>query len=422
MTELRVIGGAPLRGHVSVPGDKSISHRALILAALAPGTSSIAGLSDGDDVQRTRAALEQLGASILDTSEHAVRVNGGLLREAPEVLDVGNSGTSIRLLAGVCAGLPFLTVLEGDRSLATRPMDRVAEPLRLMGATVDGRDQGRYPPLVIRGGELTGISYDLPVPSAQVKSAILLAGLGADGPTEVHESVPTRAHTEELLAAAGVEVVTHDGTVALTPGVPDPIDLEVTGDPSQAAFWAVAGSIVPGSALDVGPIYVGPARLGFVDVLRRMGAELTVDPETGILEVSSSALVGTTVTADEVPSLIDEIPALAVAAAAAEGSTRFCGVGELRVKESDRIRSISAMVAAFGGRVESTEDELVIQGASTLRAGEVDAMGDHRIAMAGAIAALAAEGESRIEGWEATVTSYPRFESDLHALGPDGRH
>jgi 3-phosphoshikimate 1-carboxyvinyltransferase len=419
VTSVEIVGGQPLRGTLRVPGDKSISHRALLVAALAPGASKIRGLSDGDDVARTRAAVEQLGAAVLDDGNGAIRVTGGMLREPHSVVEVGNSGTSIRLLAGLCAGLPFLTVLQGDDSIARRPMDRVAEPLRAMGATVDGRDLGRFAPLVVRGGELHGIDYTMPVASAQVKSAVLFAGLNADGVITVRESSPTRAHTEELLTQAGIAVSCLEGRVTLEPGEPHPIDLDVPGDPSQAAFWLVAACLVPGSEVEVEDVYVGPARTGFVDVLGRMGADIEV--RDGSIRAVASDLTGTTVDAHEIPGLVDEVPVLAVAAALADGETRFRGVGELRVKESDRLATVVVELGALGARVEASEDELVVQG-GTLHGDRVRSHGDHRIAMAMAIAGCALAEPTTVEGWEAVATSYPAFESDLRRLTAPGTH
>src|SRR3954452_3828076 len=317
MTRLEVTGGRPLRGSVRMPGDKSISHRALLLAARAGGTSRVTGLSDGDDVRHTAAAMVAMGAAI-----DGERISGGLgrLHEPQRVIDVGNSGTGIRLLAGYCAGFEWLTVLQGDDSVRRRPMDRVADPLRAMGALVDGRDNGRYPPLIVRGGQLKGIDYTPPMASAQVKSAILLAGLSADGETVVREPIATRAHTEEMLAMCGADIDVEPGVVRLRASALEPFELDVPGDPSQAAFWVVAACIVPGSEVTIEHVYTGAARIGFIGVLQRMGADVTVDGDS-IHARYSPDLHGTAVGGDEVPGLQDEIPVLAVAAAAAEGTT-----------------------------------------------------------------------------------------------------
>jgi 3-phosphoshikimate 1-carboxyvinyltransferase len=415
MSSFSVTGGRPLRGRITVPGDKSISHRALLLAALAEGTSVVRGLSDGDDVARTRAAIAALGAGI-----EGEKITGGRIRlhEPGDVLDLGNSGTGIRLLAGLCAGFPWLTVLTGDGSIRRRPMSRVAEPLRLMGATVDGRDGGRLPPLVVRGDELHGIDYDLPVPSAQVKSAVLLAGLSAEGQTVVRQPVVTRAHTEEMLRAAGVDVdVSADGlVVTLRPAPLQPFELDVPGDPSQAAFWIVAACIVPDSDVVVDDVYIGPARMGFLDVLERMGADVERVGERSITARYSPEMRGTAVAPAEIAALIDEIPILAVAATVASGDTAFLDVGELRLKESDRVATIIEGLAGMGATVVADGEGLHVRGGATLRGGKVHSHWDHRIAMALAVAGLAAGGTTEIEGWGAVGTSYPGFEDDLERL------
>jgi 3-phosphoshikimate 1-carboxyvinyltransferase len=329
----------------------------------------------------------------------------------------------MRLLAGWLVAFPWFAVLYGDESLARRPMGRVAEPLRRMGASIDGRDGGRLPPLAVRGGGLRGIDYRLPVASAQVKGAVLLAALGAEGPTTVREGAPVRAHTEELLAACGADVVVADGGAVVTVQASTlrPLTLTVPGDPSQAAFWIVAGCVVPGSDITVEGVYVGRARAGFLDVLRRMGADLDVrmvDATTADIRARAGALVGTEVAGDDVPGVIDEIPVLAVAAACAEGVTTFRDAAELAVKESDRIAATTALVTAFGGRAEPRPDGITVTGGGQLQGADVHSGGDHRIAMAAAVAALAAEGPSRVRGWTSVATSYPRFLADLASLRP----
>jgi 3-phosphoshikimate 1-carboxyvinyltransferase len=417
-----IVPGRPLVGRVRVPGDKSVSHRALLLAARAEGTSVLRGLSGGDDVVRTRRAVEAMGA-VVAVADGAARVTGGAdrLHEPEAPLDLGNSGTAMRLLAGWVAPFPWFTVLYGDEYLARRPMDRVAAPLRLMGASVDGRGDGRLPPLAVRGGGLTGIDYTLPVPSAQVKGAVLLAGTGAAGPTTVREAVALRAHTEELLAAAGARVdVSGDGAVVTVhPGPLRPFELDVPGDPSQAAFWLVAACIVPGSDVTVEHVYVGRARAGFIDVLRRMGAEVDVamdGPSTADVRARAGELRGTEVGGEEVAGLIDEIPVLAVAAAFAEGPTTFADAAELAVKETDRIAATTSLISALGGRSEPRPDGLVVTGGQPLHGADVDSGGDHRIAMAAAVAALGATGPTTVGGWGAVGTSYPGFARDLDGL------
>jgi 3-phosphoshikimate 1-carboxyvinyltransferase len=334
----------------------------------------------------------------------------------------------------VVAGLPFSTRLTGDASLSGRPMDRVAVPLRLMGATVEGRTARCLPPLTIRGGALRGIDYTTPMASAQVKSCVLLAGLGAKGDTVVREPVLTRRHTEELLLRGGATLTEEDGpgtghVVRISPSPLAPFELDVPGDPSQAAFWVVAACVVPGSDVTVERVYVGRARRGFLDVLLRMGASIDEVPVTGPgdlaatadIVVHAGALHGTEVDAAEITGL-DEVPVLAVAAACASGDTVFRDVGELRVKESDRLAGVAQLVAAFGARAEVEGDDLCVHGTGQLRAGALDAHGDHRMAMAAAVAGLAAgTGPTRIAGWAAVATSYPRFAADLASLTGGGR-
>ena len=428
MTEFVVPGGGgPLVGRLRVPGDKSISHRAVLLAARASGRSELTGLSCGLDVAATIAAVAACGAEADGQAGdgRTLLVRGGpeRLREPTQVIDVGNSGTGIRLLAGWSCAFPWLTVLQGDASIANRPMARVTEPLGTMGARIDGRDRGRFPPLVVRGGDLHGIDYRLPVRSAQVKGAILLAGLAASGSTTVREDVATRAHTEELLLAFGADIDVVPGAVTLRPSSLSALRLAVPGDPSQAAFWAVGAAIVPGSDLVIEDVYVGTGRAGFVDVLRRMGADITLEPvgaddnraNLRVRSARAEALQATEVRGDEIPGLIDEIPALAVAAARAEGVTTFADAEELRVKESDRVAAMVAALHAVGAGAEERPDGLVVRGngGRPLAGGRVDARGDHRVAMAMAAAGIDGRGPTHVAGWEAVATSYPGFEEDL---------
>ncbi|HEY6473914.1 MAG TPA: 3-phosphoshikimate 1-carboxyvinyltransferase [Acidimicrobiales bacterium] len=436
---LVVDGGVPCRGTVRTPGEKSISHRSVLLAALAEGASVVHGLSDGADVAASLTAVEAMGVAVerADDGSGTVVLQGGrsVLHESDHPLDCGNSGTSMRLLSGLVAGLPWRTELVGDESLSKRPMDRVAEPLDQMGAAVEGHGERCLPPLRVRGGALHGIDWTSKVASAQVKSAILLAGLSAKGATVVREAVTTRTHTEEMLAEAGADITVEpwgEGrVVTVRPSTLKPVERTVPADPSAAAFFAVAGAVVPGSAVDVADVYSGPARLGFVSVLQRMGADVTLHPGGADFQQAKSAtatirvkadparpLKATDVAAAEIPSL-DEIPILAVAAAVAQGTTVFFDVGELRIKEVDRLAAVADMVEAFGATARTEGDTLAITGVGgPLRGARFDSRGDHRMAMAAAVAALAAApGEqSLITGFDAVATSYPGFAGDLGRL------
>ncbi|HEX4220232.1 MAG TPA: 3-phosphoshikimate 1-carboxyvinyltransferase [Acidimicrobiales bacterium] len=423
---MQVRGGSALVGSIRVPGDKSISHRALLLAALAEGESTITGLSDGDDVHRTLLAIEALGADVVG-DDGTVCVTGGRdrLHPAGAPIDLGNSGTGMRLLIGVLAGVEGTTGLTGDASLSGRPMDRVAAPLELMGATVTGRGERCLPPVQVTGARLRAIDYRPPMASAQVKSAVLLAGIAAEGETVVREPVPTRTHTEDMLADAGatISVAEEDGERVVRVRRSDlrPGTISVPGDPSQAAFWIVGGLLVPGSTVTVRDVYLGRQRSGYLDVLRRMGARIEVRDladQTGTIVSRTSTLVGTEIRAEEIPSL-DEVPILAVAAALAQGQSRFSDVGELRVKESDRLAGTVAMLDALGAEARVDGDDLIVAGGATIRPGRFDAGGDHRMAMATAIAGIACPSRSdvtTVAGWGSVGTSYPRFSIDLSAL------
>jgi 3-phosphoshikimate 1-carboxyvinyltransferase len=423
---VEVAPGPRLTGTVRPPGDKSISHRAVLLSALADGTSTIDGLSDGDDVAKTIGCVRALGAVASRREDGVLEVQGGAgrLRPAGGMLDCGNSGTTLRLLCGVAAGLGGTHHLDGDASLRRRPMDRVAEPLRSMGAAVTGRGSSCEPPLEVRGGPLRAIRYVVPVASAQVKSAILLAGLRGDGPTTVVEPVATRTHTEEMLATASarIEVVVRpDGRhTTVWPSHVAPTAWTVVADPSQAAFFVVGAVLGSGSELEVRDVYVGEDRVGFATVLERMGAHVVArvgKSNRGDLLAAASSLQATDVSAREIPSL-DEVPILAVAAAAAEGTTRFCDVAELRVKESDRLVATARLVRALGGVAAVEGDDLVVTGlgsATAFRRIEFDAHDDHRMAMAAVIAATVGAG-GVVAGFSGVATSYPGFLSDLASL------
>jgi 3-phosphoshikimate 1-carboxyvinyltransferase len=420
--ELSVVGPRPLRGRLRLPGDKGITHRGLLFAALAAGRSRVSGVPDGDDVERTRGALEQLGVRGRVVGD-AVSVQGlgGTLRESTQVIDCGNSGTTIRMLAGLVAAHPFLTVLTGDASLVTRPMARIVEPLRAMGARIDGQEGGARAPLSIRGGGLQGRRCELAVASGQVKTALVLAGLQADGTTEIVESRPSRDHTERMLTALGAPLEVVDArTLRVRRGAVPPFELDVPGDPSAAAFFAVAASVTPGSSIVLEDVSINPTRVGFVEVLARMGGRVHVRPTgerlgepVGDIAVESAPLSATTITPDE--GSIDEVPALAMAAAFADGVTEITGAAELRVKESDRIATLEQELSQLGIAVEARPDGLAIRGGRP-QAAELKSHGDHRVAMAAAVAAVACDGHTTVRGWRAVASSYPRFADDLAAL------
>ncbi len=432
---------ARLRGELRLPGDKSISHRALILATLAAGESRVTGTGDGADVRSTAAAMRALGATLETTPDNDDRnvvyrvASPGAdgLTQPDGVIDCGNSGTSLRLIAGTLAGLPLTAVLDGDASLRRRPVARIIEPLRRMGAVLHGRRHDSLPPLTVVGHTpLQGVDYETPVPSAQVKSAILLAGLRAEGRTTVRERVATRDHTERMLRArgVGVERTTSDAGVAWTMEggtAVQAIDQRVPGDVSAAAFWLVAGAIHPNAELTMRDVGVNPTRRAVIDLLRAMGADIEErltapadDPDVGEpiadLTVRSSALHAIDLGPTEVAAAIDEIPVLCLAAALARGTTTIRGAGELRHKESDRIAGMAAGLAAMGARVEVDGDDLTIHGATSLRGAVTDSLDDHRLAMAFAVAGLVARDAVTIERPDSAAISYPGFFADLEGV------
>lgn len=421
MRKRRSLPDAPLLGRVTVPGDKSISHRALILASLATGRSTVRRVNAGLDVQATARTLSQLGAGCAFDEDNArVEVESpgaAALHEAGDVLWAGNSGTTLRSLLGVCAGIEGLNVLSGDDSLRSRPMLRVVAPLRQMGATIDGRDYGALAPLAVRGGALEGLEFTMPVASAQVKTAILLAGLRARGTTSVTEPGPSRDHTERMLEAAGVPVARRGATVSVSGGtVPGPRDWSVPGDFSSAAYLVAGALLLDGSDLILDDVGVNPTRTGMLDVLARMGGSVEVTDEkeeggepVGSLRVRASRLEATTVGGDEVPRLIDELPVLAVLATQAHGTSEFRGAEELRVKESDRIETVVSALRTLGADVDDLPDGMIVRGPSPLRGGEVDARNDHRVALAMAVAGFIADGTVRVHGWSSVGTSFPEF-------------
>ena len=413
----RIAPARRLRGRFRLPGDKSLSHRLAILAALAEGTSRFGNFSSAGDCRSTLGCLEALGARVaVDIGGVSITGGGpGALHAADHPLDAGNSGSTLRMLAGVLAARPFTSVLDGDASLRARPVERVAAPLRAMGARV--ATTGGRPPITIDGGPLVGVDHTLPIASAQVKTALLLAGLHAEGRTSVTEPAASRDHTERLLPCFGAPVRTTGLTVSVGGGARlTPFDMAVPGDPSSAAFLVVAALIVPEARVRIEGVLLNPTRIPFLDVLRRMGGAIRVgiergEPEpVGWIEAETSFLRGIDITAGEVASLIDELPILAVAGAAAQGTFRVVGAQELRVKESDRIAAIAEGLKEMGAIVEEHPDGLVIEGHRRLHGAAVRSWGDHRIAMSLAVAALAAaEGETLIEGADCAAVSFPEF-------------
>ncbi len=426
--------GGALRGVAVAPGDKSISHRSLILGALATGVTEIEGLLEGEDVRRTAAAMAAFGAGVERLGEGRWRVDGkGGFAEPADIIDCGNAGTGARLIMGAAAGFPIGVTFTGDSSLRGRPMGRVLKPLGLMGVAFTGRAGPRLP-LSLRGGDLKAIAYRLPEPSAQVKSAVLLAGLGATGETQVIEPILTRDHTERMLRAFGAEVSVEDTAegrvIGLRGGQPlRAANVRVPGDPSSAAFPLVAALITPGSAVTVENVLLNPLRTGLFDTLREMGAQLTIanvrqagGEQVGDITARYSALRGVTVPEARSASMIDEYPILAVAAACAEGPTIMRGLGELRVKESDRIALMAAGLAACGVQVEEEPEGLIVVGTSGANhavAGGATARthGDHRIAMSFLILGGAAQAPIAVDEPGMIATSFPGFTALMAALG-----
>jgi 3-phosphoshikimate 1-carboxyvinyltransferase len=427
MSQLIVRSGASLRGQARVPGDKSISHRALMLGALADGVSHVAGFLPGGDCLATLGCMRALGIRIEQPDETTVIIYGkglhGLQRpDAP--LDCVRSGTTMRLLAGILAGQDFDSVLSGDPQLLARPMRRVAEPLRAMGADISDTDG--HGPLVIHGGRLRGGEHTLAVASAQVKSALLLAGLSADEPVIVHQPGPSRDHTERMLAAMGIDIRTTGLDVTLTPPVAPlaPLVFTIPGDISSAAFPLVGALLVPDSEIKLLGVNTNWTRTGLLDVLAAMGAEiaLTHEGEQGgepvaDLIVRSASLIGTEIGGDTVVRMIDEFPVLAVAATQARGMTVVRDARELRVKETDRIATVVAELRKLGAQIEPQDDGFIVTGPTRLRGATVNSHGDHRLGMALAVAGLAAEGETVIEDAERIADSFPGFVGIMQALG-----
>ncbi len=432
MSELRITAIAKLHAEFSVPGDKSMSHRAAILGGLSKGTCLIRNFLPSEDCLCTLNAMRTLGAPydvLAELSGHGpteLRIHGQSMRlRAPSApIDCGNSGTGMRLLAGLLAGQHFTSELFGDGSLSSRPMGRITVPLEQMGARLETR--GVKPgcaPLVIHPAQLTPITYEMPVASAQVKSAVLLAGMFAIGTTTVIQPAETRDHTERMLASFQVVTRQTGNTISIDGGqIPAACDFIVPGDISSAAFWLVAAAALPGSRLVIRDIGLNPTRTAILNVLERMGARLTTSVEhaqgepIGQLELHGATLTGTTLLASEIPNLIDEIPVIAVAAALATGRTVIRNARELRVKETDRITTVVQNLRAMGAVVEEFEDGMEIQGGQPLHGAQIESCGDHRIAMAFAIAGLFATGETVIRDTACINTSYPGFARHLHAI------
>lgn len=413
-----------VRSSLTVPGDKSLSHRALMFSALAQGDSEIRGLLRAADVHSTWACLSALGAEIVEDGE-LIRVSGrGLygLRAPARALDCGNSGTTMRLLMGMLAGQPFGCQLIGDASLSRRPMRRIAGPLVEMGAQISLRED-IYAPVAIHASRLSGIDYRLPVASAQLKSALLLAGLYASEPVVLRGEIASRDHTERLLPHFGVRLETRRDRIRIEPGQQlQATRFDVPGDPSTAAFWLAAAAILPGSELEIKGVSLNPTRLGFVRVLQRMGADITLEARDQVTEpigdmrIRCASLKATAVAGTEIPDLIDEVPLIAVLGAMARGRTEVRGAQELRVKESDRLEAVALNLRRMGAEIELFEDGFAIEGPQPLKGAEIDPHDDHRIAMAFAIAGLAAEGQTRIHDSGCVAISYPEFFTILHSL------
>lgn len=421
---------AKLGGELTVPGDKSISHRSLILNAMAHGTAKVTGLSNGEDVMSTMACLRAMGVEIRDgdsAGEYTVQGRGPVLEEPSDILDAGNSGTSMRLLSGLLAAQPFLTVITGDGSLRSRPMRRIVEPLQLMGAQVMGRQNGSLAPLAIRGGSLEGIEYHLPVASAQVKSCIMLSALSAGGDTVIHQSVLSRDHTERMVSAMGASIEEDGLSLHVKPGFLNAVDIAVPGDISSAAFWIVAGLCHPDSGVLVKGVGLNPSRTGIVDALQAMGAGNSLqllnqrteggEPVADVLATPGD-LQGTEIAGDMIPRILDELPILAVAACFARGETVIRDAAELRVKESDRIATTVEELSRLGADIEARDDGMVIRGTGRLKGAACQSHGDHRLAMSMAVCGLLADGAVEVHGSSDAAVSYPSFWEDLEILAP----
>ncbi|WP_347549858.1 3-phosphoshikimate 1-carboxyvinyltransferase [Pseudalkalibacillus hwajinpoensis] len=415
-----------LQGSVIIPGDKSISHRAVMFGAIAKGTTRITNFLPGADCLSTISCFKQMGVHIEQDGASVVVKGKGMdaLQEPTELLNVGNSGTTFRLMMGLLAGRPFHSVLAGDESIAKRPMNRVSIPLLQMGATIDGRNNGTFAPISIRGGNLNGISYDSPVASAQVKSAILLAGLQATGNTTVTETHRSRNHTENMFESFGVNVIRDGLSVSVTGGQElKATNVEVPGDISSAAFFLVAGAIVPDSTITLLNVGINHTRSGIVDVLEQMGADLTIQnkrivnqEEVADLTIKTSELTGITIEGEMIPRLIDELPVIALLATQAQGTTVIKNAEELKVKETNRIDAVVHALNKLGASIEGTGDGMIIKGHTPLHGGEVSSLGDHRIGMMLAVAGCITDGKVNLKLPEAIRVSYPDFFDHLKQL------
>lgn len=418
-----------VRGTITVPGDKSISHRALLFGAIAQGKTTIHNLSSSADVMSTLHCIRQLQVDVSEKKGVIEIAGAGRYgwKAAQHPFDCGNSGTTIRLLSGLLAAQPFSATLVGDESLSKRPMKRIIEPLTKMGASISSAPGG-FPPLVIQGQQLDPITYSMPIASAQVKSCILFAGLYASGTTKVIEPYPSRDHTERMLQDFGVEVITEDRSVAIT-GPASLIGREVfvPGDISSAAFFIAAALLVPHSAVTIKNVCLNPTRIGLLEVLQRMGADISIreystpsSEPMGEIHVQTSPLSGVEILPDAIPSLIDEIPILAILATQANGKTILSGAQELRVKESDRLKSIATNLAAMGIRIDERADGFIIEGPQQLQGAVVDSFGDHRIAMAFSIAGLISNGATLVQDVDCVRISMPKFYKTLAGICKTG--
>ncbi len=415
-----------LKGEVTIPGDKSISHRAIMFGSLAEGTTEVTNFLQGADCLSTISCFRKLGIQIENTADRILIHGKGLhgLSESSETLDTGNSGTTTRLISGILAGQSFTTFLNGDASIQTRPMKRIMTPLSMMGADITSLNGNNCAPLRICGGHLHGITYQSPVASAQVKSCVLLAGLYADAPTSVTEPVLSRNHTELMLVGFGAKV-TSSGTTATIEPEPDlkGMKIEVPGDISSAAYFIAAGLIIPNSEILVKNVGINPTRDGILRVAIEMGGGITIlnekisggEPTCDLL-VRSSSLKGVTVGGEIIPTLIDEIPMIAVMACFAEGTTIIKDAQELKVKESNRIDTVVTNLKAMGAHIEATDDGMIIEGGYPLHGAVIDSHLDHRIAMSFAVGALGADGETTIKGADCVKISYPEFYETLESL------